>query len=183
MFPSVSSIDLLKLKKVNQKLSICNPSSSVYFQLGKIDESAHLKWGASVPYGKTVDDTDHFVVDVDVNESEIEYFQQLDEHMLLCAQEQTNNKRLSFKSTVQGRDDGTKFVRTKLYITDQAPMYDENYDKADTSMLTGGSLAIVMVKLTSLWISGGECGIGLRVKKAKKTGAAEPIEDIIPDFI
>jgi len=183
MFPSVSSIDLLKLKKVNQKLSICNPSSSVYFQLGKIDESAHLKWGASVPYGKTVDDTDHYVLDVDVSESMVEYFSGLDEHMLLRAQELTGNKRLSIKSTVQERENGTKFVRTKLYITDQAPMYDENDNKSDISMLTGGSLAIVMVKLTSVWISGGECGIGLRIKKAKKTGAVEPIEDVIPDFI
>lgn len=182
MFPSVSSIELLKVKKVNQKLSICNTSSSVYFQLGMLDEPSHIKWGAAVPYGKTVDDTDYFVVDVDVSDGETEYFKQLDEHMLLRAQELTGNKRLSIKPTVQERDDG-KFVRTKLYITDQAPMYDENDDKADISMLTGGSLAIVMVKLTSLWISGGECGIGLRVKKAKKTGAVEPVADIIPDFI
>ena len=183
MFPSVSSIELLKVKKVNQKLSICNPSSSVYFQLGKLEEPAHLKWGASVPYGKDETTTDHFVVDVDVNENMVEYFAGLDEHMLRCAQEQTGNKRLSFKSTVQERDDGAKFVRTKLYMTDQAPMYDEEDNKSNTSMLTGGSLAIVMVKLTSLWISGGECGIGLRIKKAKKVGVIEPVADVIPDFI
>jgi len=182
MFPSVASIELLNVKKVNQKLSICNPSSSVYIQLGTIDEPSLLKWGASLPYGKD-ETTDHYVVDIDVNESTVEYFNGLDEHMLLCAQEQTNNKRLSCKSTVQQRDDGSRFLRTKLYVADQAPMYDQDDNKADTSMLTGGSLAIVMVKLTSVWISGGECGIGLRVKKAKKVGVVEPIEDIIPDFI
>jgi len=47
-------------------------------------------------------------------------------------------------------------------------------------LLTGGSLVVSMIKLTSLWISGAECGVGLRVKKVKKCGEVMPTEDIIP---
>ncbi len=183
MFPNVTDIEFNAPKKVNNKLSICNPTQSHYIQLGKLDDACLLKWGASVPYGKTPEDTDHFIIDIDIGQEQGHFFTDLDAKALESARNHTNNKRMDIKKTVQFREDGSMFVRTKLYLSDSPPIYDELDNKSGLDNIKSNTLAVMMVKLTSLWIAGSECGIGLRVKKIKKVGQVEPVIDVVPDFI
>lgn len=184
MFPT-QTLEFQSPKKLNSKLSLCYPTKSLYIQPQSGTEPQLCKYGIKLPYGVESEDqmkeTDAFVIDLDVNETAASAFDDLDASVLTEARK--FQSRVTMQSTVKVRDDNTKYIRCKAYDIKDLPCYDANDHRCSAEEITRGAYLIALLKVGSLWMSGSECGLTLRLKKCRIAGYKVDEPEVVPDFV
>lgn len=180
--------EMNKQKDLPGGIASISPVVQKFFQVGEMAIPSNLKYGLSATYGSTIEEAKQMnaatVLDMDISESEYAVLSSMETEYINSAAKSVNAKHIgNLYECCKQREDGTRFLRAKLHLSDQVQIYDINDKLTSIDALKAGAQVLAIVKLSSVWRKDKNCGLSLRVKKVKIVSYAEKEADILPDFI